>query len=221
MPTTKVKDAIDRCKRTLQEVTSGGTRWKNEELVVWLSEFYQFAAGVSPGEFSVMRSFSCVAGTKQDAPEDIVQVLDVTRNLDGQLTSIIATTKNVMDSTRRNWHGETQSITQEVFILDERYPRQFYVWPPAAADSKIEIVGVVVPVAHSIGDYDGDEKAIKCSDRLVPAMVDYVLYRAYSKDAEFAGNKARADSHYNACIQLLQAGRDARYQMTPVPAGNA
>lgn len=221
MATTTLKTVIDRCKTTLQEVTSDGTRWSNNELVDWAGEFYQFASSMNPGEFSDMREFQCVAGTKQDAPGDMVQVLDIIRNLEGSKAPIIASTKNVLDSTRRGWHGEVPTNSQEVFILDERYPRQFYVWPPASAGSLIEIAGVVIPEKHSLADYSGGVAVIKCSDRLVPPMVDYVLFRAYSKDADFAGNANRANVHYTTCVNALQLGRNSRYEVSPLPAGSA
>lgn len=219
MATTTLKMVIDRCKTTLQEITSDGTRWSNNELVDWAGEFYQFAASISPGEFSEIRQLSCVVGTMQQAPADMVQIIDVTRNLDGSKMPIVATTKNVLDSTRRGWHSEVPSNSQEVFVLDERYPRQFFVWPPAQAGSLIEIAGVVVPEKHSTTDYTVGTAKVKCSDRLVPPMVDYILFRAYSKDADFAGNANRANSHYTTCINALQIGRDTRYQVAPIPVG--
>jgi hypothetical protein len=215
MATTTLKEVIDRCKVTLQEITTDGTRWANQELVDWAGEFYQLASSVNPAEFSGVREFTCVSGTKQDAPNNVVQIIDITRNLDGTKMPIFATTKNVLDSTRRGWHGELESQAQEVFVLDERYPRTFYVWPPAQAGSKVEVVAIAVPEKHLIADYSGGTASIKCSDRLTPSMVDYILFRAYSKDAEFAGNQQRSDIHYRNCLQTLQAGRDVRYQVSP------
>jgi hypothetical protein len=213
--TTTLKEVIDRCKTILQEVTSDGTRWTNQELVDWAGEFYQVASSVNPSEFSDVQSFTCISGTKQDAPTDVIQILEITRNLDGTKMPVMATTRNVLDSTRRGWHGEVESNSQEMFILDERYPRTFYVWPPAKAGSLLEIVAVIIPVKHSIADYSDGLTKVKCSDRLVPPMVDYILFRAYSKDADFAGNQQRSDIHYRNCLQTLQAGREIRYQVSP------
>lgn len=215
MATTTLKQVIDRCKITLQEITTDGTRWSNQELVDWAGEFYQLASSVNPAEFADIQEFSCVAGTKQDAAQDVVQIIEITRNTDGTKMPIVATTKNVLDSTRRGWHGELESINQEVFILDERYPRIFYVWPPATANSKIEIVAITVPEKHQLADYTGGVATVKCTDRLVPPMVDYILFRAYSKDADFAGNQQRSDTHYRTALQSLQAGREIRYQVSP------
>lgn len=215
MANSTLKEVIDRCKITLQEITSEGTRWANQELVDWAGEFYQVASSVNPAEFSEVIEFTCISGTRQNAPDDVVQILEITRNLDGTKMPIVATTKNVLDSTRRGWHGEIESSSQEVFVLDERYPRTFYVWPPATAGSKLEAVAVVTPTKHALADYTTGTAKVKCSDRLVPPMVDYILFRAYSKDADFAGNQQRSDIHYRNCLQALQAGREVRYQVSP------
>ena len=39
---------------------------------------------------------------------------------------------------------------------------------------------------------------ISVVDTYANALMDYILYRAFSKDAEFAANAARATAHYGA-----------------------
>lgn len=214
MPTTKLKAVVDRAKTILQETGAEGVRWTNAELVDWANEFYCHAANLVPSEFAEVREMNCVAGTKQDAPADMVQVIDVIRNLDGSMMPLTATAKDVLDSTIRGWHGHAGSIEQEVFVLDERYPRNFYVYPPASVGSKIEIAGAVIPVAHVLSDFTGEAALVKCSDRITPAMTDYILFRAHNKDAEHAGNAARSDYHRNLCDSFLTKGKITRNQVS-------
>jgi len=44
---------------------------------------------------------------------------------------------------------------------------------------------------------------INIDDIYANALVDYMLYRAYSKDAEYAGNAQRAVAHYTAFSNSL------------------
>ncbi|MCK7581011.1 MAG: hypothetical protein MZV65_38935 [Chromatiales bacterium] len=44
---------------------------------------------------------------------------------------------------------------------------------------------------------------IKLDDIYANAILDYVLYRAYSKDAEYAANAQRAALHYQAFTNAL------------------
>lgn len=54
---------------------------------------------------------------------------------------------------------------------------------------------------------------IKLDDIYANVILDYILYRAYSKDAEYAANATRASLHYQAFTSALGA-------KTQVDAGN-
>lgn len=198
MAVTTVENLIQRVKITLQEVTADGTRWTNDELVSWLNEAYQAIIGLRPDAASVNESLALVAGTKQQIPAVGLRLLDVVRNLSGSQQAILVCDRRQLDATRRGWHSEDQSSAIEHFVFDEMAPRHFYVYPPAAAGTSVEIIYSQVPAPHD-ADYDISlSDVIKLDDSYAPALVDYILYRAYSKDADFAGNANRAAMHYNA-----------------------
>jgi hypothetical protein len=47
-----------------------------------------------------------------------------------------------------------------------------------------------------------------------------MLYRAYSKDSEYAGNAQRAQNHYSAFANALGIEVQATVGIAPNPAGN-
>ena len=47
------------------------------------------------------------------------------------------------------------------------------------------------------------------------ALVDYVLYRCYMKDAEFAGNAQRAGSHYQLFMASISGGGRSKVLFDP------
>ena len=51
-------------------------------------------------------------------------------------------------------------------------------------------------------------------------MQDYVLYRAYTKDSEYAGNAARAQAHYAAFANALGVEIKATVAVAPNPVSN-
>lgn len=203
MATTTVKSLIDRVKTQLLETTSEGVRWKNEEALGWLNDFYQFACMHLPERFADTRTFTCVAGTRQDLPADMEQLLDVTRNMDGNLRAMRPFERRMLDHTRPEWHNDTPGTVQEGWCFDDMFPRVFYVTPPATAGSMIEISGAVVPTAHPISDYTQATQTVKCPDNMVPAAIDYVLSRCYGKDADYAGNAAREQTAMTRCMTAL------------------
>lgn len=215
MATTTVYDLINRCKTQLMETGTEGRRWANAEALVWLNEFYQFACMHLPERFSEVRSFACVAGTRQSLPPDMTQLLDVTRNLGASKRVITRFVRNELDNTRPEWHSEAAGSVIEGWCLDDMFPTTFYVSPPASSGTQIEIAGSVVPTAHDMDDYTGQDAVIKCPDYMVPAAVDYILSRCYSKDAAYTGNAQREANHLNRCLALLGIERQVRMTTSP------
>ena len=77
------------------------------------------------------------------------------------------------------------------------------------ANSSPAIVGTSVDVEFSKypapltvpapgADYTAVSGNINAPDKYANAAVDYVLYRAFSKDSELTVNAARAETHYRA-----------------------
>jgi len=47
------------------------------------------------------------------------------------------------------------------------------------------------------------------------AVIDYVLFRCYLKDAEYAGNEQRAGNHYQLFISSITGGGQAQFGLSP------
>ena len=68
----------------------------------------------------------------------------------------------------------------------------FYLYPGVAGNAYVEIVYSKNPT--SIG---ANTDLIQVDDIFANALINFVLYRAYLKDGEFAGNQQRAGSFIN------------------------
>ncbi len=202
MANTTVRTVIDKAKLILQETTDDGIRWTNEELLGWLNEAYQKIIGFKPNANANNTSLVCVAGTKQSLPSDGVYLLDVVRNLAGDQSVVTPTKRSILDATRRGWHGETESDSVNHFVYDDQDPSHFYVYPPASTSATIEIIYAAVPVPHLIAALT-DSSTILLDDRYAPTITDYILMRAYTKDADFAGNAQRMSYHENLFMTSL------------------
>ncbi|PTT95496.1 hypothetical protein DBR45_48875, partial [Pseudomonas sp. HMWF031] len=67
----------------------------------------------------------------------------------------------------------------------------------------IQIVYSVAPQAVSITDFENDTTTISIDDCYFNAIKEYMLYSAYSKDADYAANAQRAASHYSIFERAL------------------
>jgi len=199
MGTILASDIVNRARKIIQDDT--GIRWPDAECLDWLNDGQREIVLLRPEANVVNATVALIAGTKQTIPATGIQLLDIVRNMvgAGMLTPgrvIRLVDREVLDSTIPAWHSDAAAANGEVqhYIFDGRDPKTFYVYPQApAVPNGLEIVYSASPtdVATVAG-------AIAIDDIYANALLDYILYRSYSKDAEFSGNAQRAVGHYSA-----------------------
>ena len=206
MAVTTVQTLLSqRVKITLQELSENGTRWSNSELINWLNEAYQQVVSLRPDASSANESVDLESGTKQTIPATGLRLLSLVRNTAAASSKRVITTtsRSALDSTRPGWHGEEETVNVEQFIFDDMDPRTFYVYPPAAIGAEVEIIYSQVPSPHDVDYANSKTDPLKLPDSYAPAIADWIMYRAFSKDAEHSANQARATGHYNAFMSAM------------------
>lgn len=200
MAITKAIDLINRAKTVLQDTTASGTRWPNTELQDWLNDAQKQIVLYRPDAKAVNEAFTpTINQTKQTIPAAGLKLIDVMRNLAGDKKAIRKIERAVLDDQISGWHNSTATINVEHFIYDSRDPKNFYLYPVPATGASIEIIYSTVPAAVSLSAFDGTDTAtIGVDDTYASAILDWMLYRAYSKDADYASNANRAVAHYQA-----------------------
>jgi len=205
MSTVKVIDIIKRVEDVLQD---SNIRWPRTELQNWVNESYLAITLIRPDANAKSGSFTCATGTRRVLSTvfpSALRLLDVTRNLATSSAKkvIRLVDRSVLDDQRPAWHAETGTVNVQHYTYDPRQPKEFFVYPPATTAAKIEVVYADAPGAHSMTetqlDPDGSStEVIKLDDIYMSPMIDWVLYRSYSKDAEYGANEQRAVGAYNA-----------------------
>lgn len=222
MATVKVVDLISRAKTILQDTTS--VRWSLSELQWWLNDSYRETLIFRPDSNTLTGEFVCVAGPRQ--------VLTSTFSAASRLISVVrntATTSNkygvrlvdkrVLDDQRKGWYTETPTVSIEEYVFDARQPREFMVYPPATTAARLEVVYAQVPSPHALTDEQlgnaATTEVIRIDDTFANALLDYVLFRAYTKDSDQQGNAARAVAHYQAFQNSLGVSAQANAASQP------
>lgn len=204
MATVKVVEIVGRVEAILQDE---GVRWTRLELQQWINEAYLSIVALRPDATATAATFTCAAGTRQTLTQFATaqKLLDITRNVAATSAkkAVRATDRKNLDDQRPGWHGETPSVDIQFFTYDPRQPREFLVYPPATVAAQLEVVYSAYPGAHALSASNlapdsGDATVILLEDIYAPAITDWVLYRAYSKDSEYAANEARAAAAYQA-----------------------
>lgn len=188
-------------------------RWSLKELLGWISEA-QVAIARTPGAYSVTKIMSLKEGTRQELPEDAWALVTVTRNFEDDdetpLTPIRLVTRSLMDAGLPNWHMEPRRPLVENYIYDERSPRIFYVYPPNDGTGHVEVTYQGIPAEVTSGD-----QPLVLDDSFVPAILSYVLFRAFSKDSDFAPGAANASTYWQAFNTDLASALQMRSLSTP------
>ena len=229
-------DVLSRAAQILADVD--GVRWTPAELTNWARDAVRQIVLARPDAYSVVREFTLKAGSSLQTVGNVasddnkavgamtsgpaIRLLRVTRNA-GTGRPVREAGRIALDSEVPDWHAPVSMANWmgvEHYVFDNIAPYSFYVYPcpPAGlATHKIEIVYAAMPPLTSA--------SLGLADHYINPILDWVLYRALSKDSEYAGNMARAVSHRDTFAQALSLTGQAEFQAaspalaSPTPAG--
>lgn len=294
---------VRRAVEILQDTTS--VRWPLNEIVRWLNDGQREIILYRPDAMVTNQTLSCVAGTRQSIANLTppgAKLIEVPRNNSAASKRAVRDiNREVLDASSPGWHALPGSTEILHFMFDERDPRTFYVYPPAAgASAQVDVVysalptdivepalGASLPAASAAdlncaftgviavttgiltassvtagvlasgqlltggttpagttitaqltgtaggaGTYQTSivtavastpmtagpaaiTGSLSVPDIFANTLLDYMLYRAYSKDSEYAGNGARAQSHYGYFATALGIEVKATQMVSP------
>jgi hypothetical protein len=215
-----VQSVIDRVQAVLQDTT--GVRWPvTGELVLWVNDAQREIALLKPDASAVNTTVTLATGTKQEIPSGGNRLLKVVRNMSASnggagKRAIRLVDLSVLDSQTPNWHDPAttgdaaHTNVVKHYSYEESNPRNFYVYPGVNGNAYVELVYSANPATVTLSDN------LSIPDIFANAIMNYVLYMAYMKDAEFAGNQQRAGSHY----QLFTASVTGKGQIDAITNPN-
>lgn len=202
MATISARNLIDRAALVAQDTTF--IRWTESEWLNWLNDAQREVVLIKPHASVKNASVALTANrTKQVLPADGIMLIDVTRNMgsngstDGDAIRI--TSREVLDAQRPGWHSEANTNNKIVhYCFDSRDPKTYYVYPKApAASHYVEMIYSANPTDCSVGG------VIQIDDIYANALLNLMLHRAYSKDAEYAQNGQLAVAYYQSAMASL------------------
>ena len=221
--TIPAQSLIRRVVETLQDNTS--IRWPVSELVRYLNDAQREIILYRPDAAVTNAPVTLVAGSRQSLPSGGTKLVEVVRNSTGTKRAVRLVNREILDAQLPGWHAQPGAAEVLHYMYDPREPRVFWVYPPAAASGASVDVTYASMAADIAEPADGALYTAVTGDLGVPdiyanAVQDYVLYRAYTKDSEYAGNAARAQAHYAAFANALGVEIKATVAVAPNPAGN-
>ncbi|MEN6402335.1 MAG: DUF6682 family protein, partial [Armatimonadia bacterium] len=140
------QNIIDRASMIIQDLTN--VRWPLTELTNWLNDSRRELAVVRPDIYSTIATKTLDAGAKQSLPDDGLRLMDVPRNTSG--AAITVTQRGFLDQQNPGWHQMTGSNTIKHFMVDERAPGTFWVYPPATSSASVELIYQKAPTDYTV-----------------------------------------------------------------------
>ena len=213
MATVKVVDLLAKAQTILQDAT--GVRWSLLELQGWLNDSYRETLILRPDSNTLVGEFTCAVGPRQVLTTTFAnaeRLVAVHRNTaaTSRKGAVTLASKSSVDSALRSWYSQLGSADIELYMFDARTPKEFFVYPPASVAARLEVSYTQVPSPHTLTAEQlantSTAEVIRIADTFANALQDYVLYRAFSKDAEATANASRAVAHYQAFQNSLGVG---------------
>jgi hypothetical protein len=194
-----VEDLLRRFQNLMMDAKM--VRWSEAEAIDWINDAAGEIVLRRPAARAVTEIVELVAGTYQTCTQDSAQLLDIVRNVtpDGRPgKSIRICDRQQIDDAEPDWHTKRAGTTRH-YMIDERSPTSFYVYPPANQSAKVEmLVSKVPPKVASKND------ALDLRPEFINAIINWMLYRAHNKDSEYSqGNLAAL--HYQAFTDAIGA----------------
>jgi len=222
--TISAASIIHRATDLLQDQTS--VRWPANELVRWLNDAQRAIVKVRPDAMNTTATMTLVAGSRQDLDNASLtpppaKLIEITRNMAATSTkgAVRLVPRQILDAQTPGWHNLSGSVNILHYMFDPRDPKTFYVYPPATTSAQLEVMYSAYPT-DIVEPADGALHTavvgnISLPDIYSDDLLNLILYRAYSKDSEYAGNAERATAYLNMVTASLGAEIAATLAVQP------
>ncbi|VTU38272.1 hypothetical protein H4CHR_04382 [Variovorax sp. PBS-H4] len=172
-------------------------RWTDAELLGWLNGGQLQLVAVRPDAKSTTIDHTLIAGVEQTIGASGVRVLDVIRNVGGRAITLVS--RDQLNEFDPDWYSARPGAAIKHYTFDANAPKAFEVYPPATAGMKVRLLQSVLPTDCASLDADVD---LVSAELFEGALIDFVCYRAWSKDGDANPDAQRAA---NAIATFLQA----------------
>lgn len=210
---TAASTIMDRAEYILKD--AGNDRWTEAELLIWLNEGQRAIVLVKPDANATMEAVQMSSGTEQSLPTSAIQLLDATYNMgtDGSTVgdAVTIVDRGIMDACYPGWQNETAATTIKHVIYDPvKLPKKYWIYPQSDGTNYLQIITGKLP-----SDVAAKENNINLDDEYVPALMEWILYRAFSKDAEYNETSERALMHLDSFQTLLGVREESEQRFAP------
>ena len=182
-------------------------RWTEAERELWINDGIRELLGIVPSAYVKHETVQLQPGEVQQTPADCRKLMEVRvsqkpESFGWRCARLVS--REMLSLTRPAWMNKIGDGDVREYFYDPGDPDRFYVYPPQPDEpGVVELIYQAVPAWVELDD------VFPLREDYAMAVLNYVLYRAYSKDAEFAGNAQIALTYYQGFKAALPGAAPA------------
>jgi len=216
MGTLYGSSVVDEARYLLQDLVVGGTRWLDAEMVLWFNAAQREVVTYKPDAVITNASITLAGSETKQSLSSLgtraLHLISIVRNMgaDGSTPgkAIRLVDREVMDATNPDWHTDTAAATIKHYMFDKKDPLNFYVYPAAHASTVVQLEAIYAATPADLTEGNiatGQTVVINIPDIYYNALVDYIVYRALSKDATYTKNGVDSNLYFQRFLQSMGA----------------
>jgi hypothetical protein len=202
----KVQTLFDRARTILQD-RGAVARWPLTELLDWVNEGAQRICAAKPNANTAITDLALVTGARQSLPSSATNIARVISGASGGAErAVTAVSRKSLEAFCPGWMDPaivSATAIPDHVIYDIANPDIFWVYPPSLGGGALTVDLCLNPTPIAAPLVNPDQLAsysmdIPLNDEFQGALLDYLLYRAFSKDANMPNMQGRAAQHFAA-----------------------
>jgi hypothetical protein len=194
---TTPRETIATARLIYNDADSVLYRKEDTELLIYVNEGLLAISALKPELFNTIGDIACTEGEVEQAVTFAdAQVLTEVLCIHGgnALTPFDMPTMNAF---RPGWRSDPADAAVQ-WTRKPGDPLRFFIYPKAPAGQTLDVAYIRIPLTLGLDDPINEIPA-----GFLPALVDYVIYRAESADDEHS-NSGRAANHYQSFVALIK-----------------
>lgn len=202
-----VKDLMHNAQVVLNDL-GVVARWPLAELLDWINLGATRICTAKPNANTKPVDIPLVAGSEQTIPADAVLLVRVlnAKSAAGSIRAAPVVSRRSLDALMPGWQDpaiHAATALPDNTIYDPADPDIFHVYPPNDGTGTVlraDLALVPTPIATPTppDDINSYGMALPIGDDFQGALLDYVLYRAFSKDSALPNAAGRSQAHFQA-----------------------
>ncbi|QUO23831.1 hypothetical protein KEH57_09530 [Burkholderia cenocepacia] len=215
---TTVRSLVDEVSALLNDAEPdfANIRWTRDEVREYATDAALQVATLRPELFEHTETLMLSPGERQSLPDDTMfERIDGTLNDKGELMGRPYRADATVSRVASRWFGdwssrcaccvEARTYVLESWTFDPAIPSTFFVAPPVPPGKPVRVLAVLSRVPAATDEDD----AIAIDPRFHNALIEFMLYRAFSKDEDSQASVARSERHKQHFYEMLGLQRQA------------